>query len=81
MGTVDVVDVSLIQGGGQVDPATLATGSGDGVVPAHSVWMEGVASWSSVITKHDLGEGSHLTMTADVLNPAFLPVLADLLTQ
>jgi hypothetical protein len=81
MGTVDVVDVSLIQGGGQVDPATLATGSGDGVVPAHSVWMEDVSAWSSVITQHDIGAGSHLTMPADVLNPAFLPVLADLLTQ
>jgi pimeloyl-ACP methyl ester carboxylesterase len=81
MGTVDVVDVSLLQGGGQIDPTALATGSGDGVVPAHSVWMRDVAAWSSVITQHDLGAGSHLAMPADVLNPAFLPVLADLLTH
>lgn len=81
VGTVDIVDVSAIQAGGQVDPAQIATGSGDGVVPAHSVWMQGVAGWSSAITQHDIGAGSHLTMTGDVLNPAFLPVLADLLTQ
>jgi pimeloyl-ACP methyl ester carboxylesterase len=81
MGTVDVVNVSPLLAGGQVDPAQIATGSGDGVVPAHSVWMEHVSAWSSVITQHDIGAGSHLTMPADVLNPAFLPVLADLLTQ
>ena len=81
MGTIDIVDLSLIQGGGQVDPTTIATGSGDGVVPAHSVWMQEVPAWRDVITTHDIGAGSHLTMPADVLNPAFLPVLADLLTQ
>jgi pimeloyl-ACP methyl ester carboxylesterase len=81
MGTVDVVNVSPLLAGGQVDPAQIATGSGDGVVPAHSVWMEDVSAWSSVITQHDIGAGSHLTMPADVANPAFLPVLADLLTQ
>lgn len=79
-GTVDVVDVSLLQGS-TIDPAQVATGSGDGVVPAHSVWMRDVTAWSAVITQHDLGAGSHLTMPADVLNPSFLPVLADLLTQ
>jgi pimeloyl-ACP methyl ester carboxylesterase len=82
IGTVDVVDVTELQAlTTNPDATAIADGSGDGVVPAHSVRMDEVAVWANAITDHDLGAGSHVTMTADVLNPAFLPVLADLLTQ
>jgi pimeloyl-ACP methyl ester carboxylesterase len=66
LGTVDVVSLSALQGGGQIDPAAIATGSGDGVVPAHSVTMNEVAAWRSVITPHDMGVGTHLTIAADL---------------
>jgi pimeloyl-ACP methyl ester carboxylesterase len=69
VGTVDTVNASQflsLQGGGQVDPGQFATGAGDGLVPAHSVYMQGVAGWEAAITRHgDVREGSHVTMLAD----------------
>jgi pimeloyl-ACP methyl ester carboxylesterase len=65
-GTVDLVDISALNLSGQIDPTTLATGSGDGVAPAHSVTMDDTPAWASVITKHDSGVGTHLTITADL---------------
>jgi hypothetical protein len=68
LGTVDHVDVANLSGlatGGSLDPTALATGSGDGVVPAHSVTMDETPAWHPVITGHDLGAGTHLTITAD----------------
>jgi hypothetical protein len=65
LGTVDVVDVSNLNLSGQIDPTKLATGSGDGVAPAHSVTMDETPAWSAVIAKHDAGAGTHLTITAD----------------
>ncbi len=69
LGTVDHIDVADLAGGltggTQIDPAALATGDGDGVVPSHSVVMEGVPVWSLVITGHDVGAGTHVTMPAD----------------
>jgi len=69
LGTVDHVDVANLAGGltggSQLDPTTLATGDGDGVVPAHSVTMDETPAWHLVITGHDLGAGTHVTMPAD----------------
>lgn len=87
IGTVDVVEVSslLAPGGGFdfSDPEallSLASGDGDGVVPAHSAWMDSVTAWSGApnFTKHDAGSGTHLTYTAD---PRVLAALADILTK
>lgn len=67
LGTVDHVDVSAFSSvisGGTPDPAAFATGSGDGVVPAHSVTMEST-TWAAAITGHDLGAGTHLTLPLD----------------
>jgi len=77
-GTVDTVDISALNITGQLDPTALATGSGDGVAPAHSVSMDDVPAWSAVITKHDAGVGTHVTITAD-LN--VVSDIATLLTQ
>jgi pimeloyl-ACP methyl ester carboxylesterase len=69
LGTVDHIDVANLSGGltggSQLDPATLATGDGDGVVPAHSVTMDETSAWHLVITGHDVGAGTHVTMPAD----------------
>lgn len=74
LGTVDVVDVTSLLGGlaggdgldfSNVDVTTLATGSGDGIVPAHSVTMDEVPAWAARIAKHDLGEGTHVTFALD----------------
>jgi pimeloyl-ACP methyl ester carboxylesterase len=69
LGTVDhiaVADLTAgLTGGSQLDPATLATGDGDGVVPAHSVTMNETTSWRLAITGHDVGAGTHVTMPAD----------------
>src|SRR5262249_35806944 len=79
-GTVDTVNLADLNGaaGGQIDPAGLATGSGDGVVPAHSVTMDEVAAWKAVIVKHDSGTGTHVTMPAD---PNVIAGVAAILTQ
>lgn len=78
LGTVDVVDISTLQLGGQIDPAAIATGSGDGVAPAHSVTMNEVAAWRAVITPHDMGIGTHVTIPAD---PLVLAGVAAVITQ
>jgi pimeloyl-ACP methyl ester carboxylesterase len=69
LGTVDHIDAADVAGallsGSQLDPATLATGDGDGVVPAHSVTMDETSAWHLVITGHDVGAGTHVTMPAD----------------
>lgn len=66
LGTVDTVDVSAMLTGGQIDPASVATGAGDGVAPAHSVTMESIPAWHGAIHPHDLGAGTHLTATTDL---------------
>jgi pimeloyl-ACP methyl ester carboxylesterase len=79
LGTVDVVDVSNVSlDASELDPSKLATGAGDGVVPAHSVTMDEVAAWSAVIAKHDLGAGTHVTMPVDILGA--VPGVAAVLT-
>lgn len=87
VGTIDVVDLTpilpAIAGGGTpdlsgVDLAALATGSGDGIVPAHSVTMEEVPAWSSRITRHDLGAGTHVTY---VLDPQVYVTVSAVLSQ
>jgi pimeloyl-ACP methyl ester carboxylesterase len=80
LGTLDVIDVSSFAGGGQVDPTTLATGSGDGLVPVHSVTMDEYPAWRDAIApnRHDLGAGTHLSMPADVV---MIAAVADLLTR
>lgn len=74
VGTIDVVDLTPILPAlkpgstpdlSGVDLAALASGSGDGIVPAHSVTMDEVPAWSQRITKHDLGAGTHVTFTLD----------------
>ncbi len=65
IGTVDEVDVTPLVSGGNVDPAALATGDGDGVVPWRSVRMADVPAWRDRITSTDLGAGSHVTLLAD----------------
>ena len=75
VGTIDVVDLTpilgaVLAGGGTpdlstLDLATIANGSGDGIVPVHSVTMDEVPSWSARIAKHDLGAGTHVTFTLD----------------
>ena len=74
-GTTPTFDVS--------DPAALATlfsGSGDGLVPSRSAWMEGVATWSGSerFSAVDLGEGTHLTYGAD---PRVVDAVAALLAK
>jgi triacylglycerol esterase/lipase EstA (alpha/beta hydrolase family) len=66
-GTLDVVNVTdlLSAANGSLDPTTLATGAGDGVVASHSVTMNENAAWHAVITGHDMGVGTHVTMPAD----------------
>ena len=64
-GTVDMVDVTSFSSGAQIDPATIANGSGDGIAPAHSVTMDEVPAWKTVITKHDMGTGTHVTIPLD----------------
>ena len=54
------------------------SGSGDGIVPAHSVTMDEVPAWNAVITKHDLGAGTHVTFTVD---PQVYPAVAAVLGQ
>jgi pimeloyl-ACP methyl ester carboxylesterase len=77
-GTVDIVDISALQVGGQIDPAAIATGSGDGVAPAHSVTMNEVSAWRTVITPHDMGIGTHVTIPAD---PLVIAGVAAVITQ
>ena len=48
------------------------------IVPSHSVTMDGVPGWSGVITKHDMGAGTHLTITADL---AVISGVAAIITQ
>jgi pimeloyl-ACP methyl ester carboxylesterase len=77
-GTIDEVDLTpfVSSGGGTTpsfdlsDPEALAAlfaGSGDGLVPARSAWMEGVGSWSGSgrFSAVDLGAGTHLTYGSD----------------
>jgi len=86
VGTVDVVNVTPLLdalNGGTLDPATfdlaaLASGDGDGVVPAHSVRMDEVPAWGSKIVDHDLGAGSHLTFDLD---PAVYTGVAEVLSK
>jgi pimeloyl-ACP methyl ester carboxylesterase len=78
LGTVDKVDISKLSLGSEIDPAAIATGEGDGVVPAHSVTMDEVPAWAAVIAKHDMGAGTHVTIPAD---PNVLAGIAAVLTQ
>jgi pimeloyl-ACP methyl ester carboxylesterase len=91
IGTIDRVDLTpLVAGlagglGGDtlpdlsgVDLAALATGEGDGVVPAHSVRMDGVPAWRDRIVPHDLGAGVHVTLPLD---PNVFVQVAAVLTQ
>ncbi len=81
-GTVDTVtvDYSVLTGGTQLDPAQYANGSGDGVVPAHSVTMDEYPAWSAAISAdaHDLGAGTHVAMPDD---PAVIAGVAAVVAQ
>jgi hypothetical protein len=77
-GTVDKVDITGLMTGGTLDPATIANGSGDGVVPAHSVTMDQDPAWKAVITKHDMGVGTHVTIPTDLV---LIAGVATVLTQ
>lgn len=86
IGTVDEVDVTPLLaglGGGSfdftnVDFTSLASGDGDGVVPARSVRMDDTPAWSGVIIRHDMGSGTHVTATAD---PAVLAEILEIVTR
>jgi pimeloyl-ACP methyl ester carboxylesterase len=82
LGTVDVLNISDVQSAlanpSSFDPTSLANGVGDGVAPAHSVTMDEVPAWAGVITKHDAGVGTHVTMTTD---PIVIAGIATVLTQ
>jgi pimeloyl-ACP methyl ester carboxylesterase len=71
VGTMDQVDLTGLLSGTTLDLTSvqdltaLASGSGDGVVPAHSVTMDEVPAWAARITPHDLGAGTHVTFALD----------------
>jgi pimeloyl-ACP methyl ester carboxylesterase len=70
LGTVDVVNLTEIQAAvadpQSFDPATLASGEGDGVVPAHSVFMQETPAWRLRIKQHALSNpGTHATILDD----------------
>lgn len=78
IGTVDEVDVTALLGGGEIDPATLATGEGDGLVPWRSLVMADTPVWAAVLESTDLGTGTHVTLLAD---PACIMRVAEILTE
>jgi len=87
VGTIDVVDLTPILGGlaggaqadfSTLDIASLASGDGDGIAPAHSVRMDGVPAWKARIVPHDLGAGSHVTFALD---PQVFAGVAGVLTK
>lgn len=86
IGTVDEVDVTPLLaglgGGGfdftNVDFAALASGDGDGIVPARSTRMDDTSGWSSVMIAHDMGAGTHVTAPGD---PAVLAEIVEIVAR
>ncbi len=79
IGTLDEVDLTaLISGGEDLDPLSLASGDGDGLVPWRSLVMADTPGWESEITSTDLGAGTHVTILAD---PACIARVAEILAE
>jgi len=64
--TLDFLSLAaLLGGGGDLDLAQLADGSGDLVVPARSAFMSDVPHWAARLTTYDMGAGTHFTLLTD----------------
>ncbi len=66
IGTVDEIDLTALLAGETVDPLALASGEGDGIVPWRSLAFADTPLWAPRVAVTDLGDGTHLTLLADV---------------
>lgn len=67
--TLNVLEVTVLFAGGGTptaqDVLALLDGSGDGVVPLRSAFLADVPAWFTKLTRHDMGDGTHVTLLAD----------------
>lgn len=68
--TLNVLQAAQIFAGGTPSAEqvlALLDGSGDGVVPLRSAFLADVPAWFSKISRHDMGDGTHVTLLADAV--------------